>query len=58
MSAFFQNSDILVPYHQVSHVHKFPPDRLEVWLVNQQQLTLLNDECKVFLKGYLGWLQQ
>jgi hypothetical protein len=55
-AGFFHNAEMIVPYHQVTAVFKHPPDRLEVTLM-AGSATILGDDCKTFLKGYLAWLQ-
>lgn len=55
-SNVFQNNEYLIAYGQVCSVSKFPPDRIEVSLINQLVITLLGDDCKVFLHGYMAFI--
>lgn len=52
MSTYFQNAEYLIAFGHVCSIAKFPPDRIEVTLVNNQTLTILGDDCKAFLQGY------
>lgn len=52
MTTYFQNNEYMIAYGHVCSVSKFPPDRIEITLVNGQTLTILGEDCKGFLQGY------
>jgi len=59
MANFFQNKEFIVPYAHVTHVVKYPPDRLEVGLNGGAAMTIITTEdCSQFLKGYAAFLSQ
>ncbi len=52
----FQNNECILPFEKVSHVMKYPPDRLEVVMLAGETFTVLGDDCKAFLQNYLIYL--
>lgn len=57
MANFFQNKEYIIPYAQVTHVVKHPPDRLEIGMNGGEVISIINTEdCGVFLKGYAAFL--
>ncbi len=57
MTSFFQNKEYIIPYAQVTHVVKYPPDRLEIGTTSGEMISIINTEdCGLFIKGYAAFL--
>ena len=54
--ACFMNAEFVLPFAQVSHVLKHPPDRLEIAMNNGTILSVLGEDCRNFLKAYMAFL--
>ncbi|MBK8190988.1 MAG: hypothetical protein IPK79_11125 [Vampirovibrionales bacterium] len=57
-SGFFQNAEYIIPFDKITHVAKFPPDRIEVGLVDGESVIILGEDCKTLLQHYLAYLQR
>lgn len=55
---FFQNAEYILPFDKVTLVSKFPPDRIEVGLVDGESVVILGEDCKTFLQHYMAYLQR